>query len=76
MSVMWKKHQKLIFAQVAGIAGVGALMLAYLRYQQTGIIQEPTFGSFLGFGILLFAAEVKCLRDWLKAKKTAQPVEQ
>ena len=73
---MWERHKKLILAQIAGIAGVGAFILAALRYHQTGVFQEPTLGSFLGFGVLLLAAEVKMLLDWLKAKKAAQQVEQ
>jgi hypothetical protein len=73
---MWEKHKKLIFAQIAGIAAVVAFIMAWLRYQQTGVFQESTLGSFLGFGVLLVAAEIKCLYDWVKARKALKSVEQ
>lgn len=73
---MFEKHKKLIFAQIAGIAAAITFLMAYMRYRQTGVFQEPTLGYFLLFGVVLVAAEVKCVRDWLKMRKALKPVEQ
>jgi hypothetical protein len=73
---MFEKHKKLIFAQIAGIAAVVAFVMAFIRYRQTGVFQEPTLGYFMLFGVMLVAAEIKCLRDWLRQRKALKPVEQ
>ncbi len=65
-----KPHRKLIISQIAAVMAAGAFLMAYLRYRQTGEWQEQMFGSFMLFGLLLVAVEVKCLLDWLKARKT------
>lgn len=66
---MFEKYKKLILSQVAAVAAGFAFFLAFMRYQQTGVFQESIFGTFLGFGLLLLAAEVKCLYDYLKSRK-------
>ncbi|MCB1539153.1 MAG: hypothetical protein H6865_03440 [Rhodospirillales bacterium] len=65
---MWQKHRKLIVAQFAGLAAVVAFMLAFMRYRQTGVFQEQVLGSFLLFGIILFAVEVRSLLGWLRER--------
>ena len=70
---MLEKYRKLIIAQIAGILAVAAFFIAFMRYQQTGILREQILGSFLLFGILLLGVEVKCVWDWLRARKLKSP---
>lgn len=63
-----EKYRKLIFSQLCAIVAVLALGFAIMRHKQTGIWQEPITLSFLAFAVLLFAAEIKLILDWIKTK--------
>jgi len=72
----FEKHKKLIISQVAAVLGVIALVLGWIRYQEVGTWGEQYAGSFLFFAVLLFAAEIKLLLDWLRQRKAALAREQ
>lgn len=72
----FQKHKKLIISQLAAFLGVVSLVLGWIRYQETGTWGEQMAGSFLFFAVLLFAAEIKLLIDWLRQRKAAMAAEQ
>lgn len=68
---MFQKYKKLIFSQICAVLAIVALGLGFLRYQQTGAWAEQMSLSFFLFAVLLFAAEIKFIRDWLRERKEA-----
>lgn len=67
-NAFFMKYKKLILSQLAALFGVASLILAWLRYQEVHTWSEQMAGSFLFFALLLFAAEIKLLVDWIRAR--------
>lgn len=68
------KYKKLILSQLAAVFGVASLVLGWLRYQETQSWGEQMAGSFLFFAVLLFAAEIKLLIDWMRQRKATKAI--
>jgi hypothetical protein len=66
---MLEKHKKLILSQICAVMGLAAVVLGFLRYQQTESLTEQMTLSFFLFAIVLFAIEIRLVLGWLRERK-------